>query len=138
MKKLVITLLTCLLTFNALPSNAAGLIHSSNSQSKIKAGIHPSSTVSQKNAVRKAQEYLAYQAFSKKGLIDQLKFEGFSTKDATYAVNHITVNWNKQAAKKAKEYLKYQSFSRSGLIDQLVFEGFTQSQATYGVNKTGL
>ena len=88
--------------------------------------------------MRKAQEYLAYQAFSKKGLIDQLKFEGFSTKDATYAVNHITVNWNKQAAKKAKEYLKYQSFSRSGLIDQLVFEGFTQSQATYGVNKTGL
>jgi hypothetical protein len=42
--------------------------------------------------------------------------DGFSKKDATFAVNYIDVNWNKQAAKAAKNYLEIQSFSRQGLI----------------------
>lgn len=95
-------------------------------------------TVSQSNAVEKAQSYIDYDAFSRKGLIDQLKFEGFSTADATYGVDAITVDWNEQAAKKAKDYLDYDSFSRSGLIDQLEFEGFTPEQASYGATAAGL
>jgi hypothetical protein len=98
----------------------------------------PSLTVAQENATDKANDYLDYSSFSRKGLIDQLKFEGFSTKDATFAVDHIEVNWNRQAVDKAEEYLDYDSFSRQGLIDQLEFEGFTHSQAVYGVDKTGL
>ena len=39
--------------------------------------------------------------FSRSGLIDQLKYEGFSTEDATVAVDSITVDWNEQAARKA-------------------------------------
>jgi hypothetical protein len=81
---------------------------------------------------------LDYTAFSRSGLIDQLKFEGFNQDDATYAVDALNVDWNEQAAQSAASYLDYTSFSRSGLIDQLVFEGFTQSQAEYGVNTTGL
>jgi Host cell surface-exposed lipoprotein len=97
-----------------------------------------SPTVSQQNAVRSAQDYLQTQAFSQKGLIGQLKYEGFSTADATYAVSAFYVNWSDQAAKDAKDYLQSQAFSRSGLIGQLEYDGFTAAQATFGVNKVGL
>jgi Host cell surface-exposed lipoprotein len=98
----------------------------------------PKFTTAQENAISTAKDYLAYDAFSKSGLIDQLKFEKYSAADARFAVGHITVNWNEQAAKSAKSYLDSSSFSRQGLIDQLKFEGFTTQQATYGVNTTGL
>ena len=77
-------------------------------------------------------------AFSESGLIDQLKFEKFSPADATFAVNHVSVDWNEQAAKSAQGYLDTMAFSREGLIEQLEFEGFTTQQATYGVNEAGL
>jgi hypothetical protein len=95
-------------------------------------------TISQQNALQKAADYLDYTAFSRTGLIKQLVFEKYSTPDATWAVDRVSVNWNEQAAKKAKDYLEYTSFSRAGLIDQLLFEGFTPAQAEYGVSKTGL
>jgi hypothetical protein len=95
-------------------------------------------TISQQNALRKAAEYLDYSAFSRTGLIGQLEYEKYSTGDATWAVDRVTVDWNEQAAKKAKDYLEYSSFSRSGLIDQLIYEGYTAQQAKYGVSKTGL
>jgi Host cell surface-exposed lipoprotein len=103
-------------------------------------GEQPLTPVSRQNAVRKAQEYLSSMAFSRSGLINQLVgFEGFSTEDATFAVDTISVDWNEQAAKKAQEYLSSMAFSRSGLINQLVaFEGFTPVQAQYGVATTGL
>ncbi|MFG1793696.1 Ltp family lipoprotein [Nocardia sp. NPDC049149] len=91
-------------------------------------------TASQRNAIRSARQYLDYSAFSRGGLIHQLEYEGFSTADATFAVDSLNVNWNEQAAKSAKQYLEYTSFSRSGLINQLVYEGFTRAQAEYGVN----
>jgi hypothetical protein len=95
-------------------------------------------TVSQQNAVEKAADYLSYSSFSRPGLIKQLKFEGFSTKDATFGTDAQKANWNEQAAKKAADYLDTGSFSRSALISQLKFEGFTTKQATYGVRKVGL
>ena len=95
-------------------------------------------TNSQEQAVGSAEDYLDYTHFSKKGLVEQLEHEGFSTKDAEFAVEHVEVNWNKQAAGSAKDYLDYTNFSRSGLIDQLEHEGFTPSQAEYGVNAVGL
>ncbi|TFD09345.1 Ltp family lipoprotein [Cryobacterium sp. TMT1-66-1] len=95
-------------------------------------------TVSQQNALRSGASYLDYSAFSRSGLVGQLEFEGFSTEDATWAVDRVIVDWNVQAAASAKSYLEYTSFSRSGLVDQLVFEGFTAEQAEYGVSQTGL
>lgn len=88
--------------------------------------------------MRSAADYLDYTAFSRTGLIGQLEFEGYSTADATWAVDRVEVDWNEQAAKSAADYLDYTSFSRQGLIDQLVFEGFTPKQAQYGVGQTGL
>lgn len=95
-------------------------------------------TVSQQNAKGKAADYLDFTAFSRTGLIKQLEFDKFSTADATWAVDHLKVDWNAQAAVKAQDYLDFTSFSRSGLIDQLVFDGFNAAQAEYGVSKTGL
>lgn len=95
-------------------------------------------SVEQENAIGKAESYLENQAFSRTGLIDQLVYEGFSKKVATFGVDHVDVNWKEQAALKAQSYLDNQSFSRKGLIEQLRYEGFTRSQAEYGVKKVGL
>ncbi|MFC7063226.1 Ltp family lipoprotein [Halobacillus seohaensis] len=95
-------------------------------------------TVSQEQAVNMAQDYLNYTAFSKSGLIDQLEYEGFSTEDATYGVENITVDWQEQAVNMAQNYLDYTSFSRQGLIDQLTYEGFSTEHATYAVGQVGL
>lgn len=104
----------------------------------------PAMTASQEQAVGAAENYLSISGFSRKGLIKQLSSEygeGFSVKDATFAVDYLKVDWNEQAAKKAREYLAMQHFSRSGLIKQLESaygEQFTHAQAVYGVNKAGL
>jgi SOS response regulatory protein OraA/RecX len=95
-------------------------------------------TKGQEQALKKAQSYLDVSAFSKKGLAKQLKFEGFSGKEADYAVDNVGADWKEQAAKKAQEYLDATSFSRSGLIKQLKFEGFTEAQADHGADAVGL
>lgn len=96
------------------------------------------SSVSQENALGSAESYLSFSAFSRSGLIAQLEFEKYSTADATWAVDNVSVDWNEQAARAAQSYLDYSSFSRSGLIDQLMFEGYTRNQADYGVSQVGL
>ena len=104
----------------------------------------PHYTMSQQQAIGSAKDYLSFQAFSRKGLIQQLSSkygEGFSRADATFAVNHIQVDWNKEAVQSAKDYLSTQHFSRAGLIEQLSSsfgEGFTEAQAIYAVNHVGL
>ncbi|WP_224390466.1 Ltp family lipoprotein [Pseudonocardia sp. ICBG1293] len=98
----------------------------------------PALSVSRQNAVASAESYLDYTAFSRQGLIDQLTFEDYSTADATYAVDHVSVDWNEQAAKSAKSYMDYSSFSRGSLIDQLEYEGFTAAQAKHGADSVGL
>ncbi len=95
-------------------------------------------TAGERNARRKAEDYLAFTAFSRSGLIEQLEFEGFMREQAIYGVDAMDVDWNEQAAKKAEDYLSFSAFSRSGLIEQLEFEGFTRSEAEYGVSTTGL
>jgi hypothetical protein len=98
----------------------------------------PKETRAQANARAKGEQYLEGQAFSRKGLIQQLRYEGFSKKDAKYGADAQNANWKKQAELKAEQYLDGQAFSRQGLIQQLRYEGFTRKQAEYGVSKTGL
>jgi len=94
-------------------------------------------TMGQKNAVRSAQDYLSFTAFSRTGLINQLEFDGYSHEDAEFAVDHITVDWFEQAVQSAEDYLAFTSFSRDGLIGQLEFDGFTREQAEYAVTQVG-
>jgi hypothetical protein len=101
-------------------------------------------TSSQQQAIGAAQDYLSTEHFSKEGLIKQLSStygDGFSLADATFAVNHIDVNWFAQAVGAAKDYLSIEHFSRDGLIQQLSSsygDDFTLAQATYAANKVGL
>lgn len=93
----------------------------------------------QQNAYNSALDYLAMDGgFSRKGLIEQLKYEGYPAKTATAAVDTLRVDWNGQAVITAKGYLDGQSFSRKGLTEQLEYEGFTHAQAVYGVAHSGL
>ena len=55
-------------------------------------------TMGQNNAIGQAKDYLNFTAFSRHGLIEQLEFEGYSTEDTTFAVDHIEVDWMEQAA----------------------------------------
>jgi hypothetical protein len=98
----------------------------------------PAESAGQENARRTAEDYVSTAAFSRVGLIKQLKFEGYSTADASYGVDAINADWNEQAAKSAKDYLDVSGFSRSGLIGQLEFDGYTAQQAAYGVSRNGL
>ena len=95
-------------------------------------------TISQRNARLKAAQYLQFLAFSRSGLIEQLEFDGFSTRDATYGTDAQKATWMRQAARKARQYLDTMRFSRAGLISQLEFEGFTSAEAAYGVSQVGL
>ena len=94
-------------------------------------------TMGQKNALRSAKNYLRTMAFSRSGLISQLEFEGYSTEDATFAVDNCGADWKEQAVKKAKSYLDMMAFSKEGLIKQLEFEGFTSEEALYGATENG-
>ena len=98
----------------------------------------PSLTVAQENAKGTAQDYLDMSGFSKKGLVDQLKFEGYKAKDIDAALATMKVNWNNEAAESAKSYVEMSHFSRRSLIEQLKFEGYTSKQAAHGADSVGL
>ena len=109
-----------------------------NSNSRMGASKKNESTAvspGMRNALQSAKDYLDAMSFSRKGLLEQLEYEGYSSSEAEYAVEHCGADWNKQAYDMAKDYLKMMAFSRSSLIEQLEFEGFTHSQAVYGVDK---
>lgn len=106
-----------------------------------------SMTMSQKNAVRSAEDYLRLTSFSRKGLIDQLSSEygdKFPREDAEFAVSYLEqrgmVDWKEQAVQSAKDYLNLTSFSREGLIDQLSSEygdQYTREEAEYAADQVG-
>jgi hypothetical protein len=98
----------------------------------------PAISAEQANANGAAEEYLNGQHFSRTGLIEQLGYEGYSTKVATRAVDSLHVDWYEQAVGVAKDYLNGQHFSHTGLIEQLKYDGFTAKQAAYGVRGAGL
>ena len=93
---------------------------------------------SKSNALRQAKSYLKAIPFSASRLAEQLKYEGYSDDDITYAVDNCGADWNEQARLAAKSYNDITAFSHSRLVEQLVYDGFTDEQAEYGVNAIGL
>jgi len=98
----------------------------------------PAVSVSQQNAIRQGRSYLDLTGFSREGLIGQLEFEGYSTLDASFAVDAISPDWNTQAARKATSYNELTGLSCQGMVDQLVFDGFSQTEARFGASSIGL
>ena len=93
----------------------------------------------EQNALKSAKAYLNLgTGFSRSGLIDQLKYEGYTDSEAEYAVKNCGADWKEQAVISAKNYLDLDfGFSKSGLIEQLEYEGFTHEQAVYGAEQNG-
>lgn len=88
-------------------------------------------------AERAANNYLSMMPFSRKGLIEQLQYEGYSLSESTSAVDSLNIDYNEQAYRAAKNYLLMMPFSESELIDQLEYEGYTTAQAIAGVSRIG-
>ncbi len=91
-------------------------------------------TVGERNALRTAQNYLSFMGFSYTGLIDQLKYEGYSAAEAKYAADNCGADWYKNALRSAENYMSFMGFSHSGLIDQLKYEGYTAQEAKYAAD----
>lgn len=94
-------------------------------------------SIGRQNAIKSASAYLRVSSFSRKGLVDQLRFEGYSSDEAVFACDYLEPDWYAEAAEAAASYLRVSSFSSQGLIDQLLFEGFTEDEAAYGVAAVG-
>lgn len=100
---------------------------------------NPNLSALENTAANDAKEYLDLYAFSRIGLIDQLKFDGYSEDVATKAVDSLNIDWNAQAVRMAKEYMAVSTFSdKQDLIDQLLYEDFTQEQAEYAAENVEL
>lgn len=104
----------------------------------LSAPVAVATPASQASAVRSAQTYIEIQGFSRQGLINQLEYEGYSTADASAAVDSLGIDYNEQAARSAETYLEIQGFSYKGMVEQLAYEGYTASQAAYGASSVGL
>lgn len=98
------------------------------------------STISQREALGAAKDYLSTQPFSRAGLIHQLESpygDDYSHADAVWGVDHAHANWYHEAVLAAKAYLRTEHFSRAALIQQLESpygDRFTHAQAVYGVS----
>lgn len=97
-------------------------------------GTASAATVGEQNALRTADAYLSFMAFSYSGLIDQLEYDGYSHAEATYAADNCGADWNENAVTTAQNYLSFMGFSYSGLVDQLEYEGYTTQQAKYAAD----
>ena len=69
-----------------------------------------SETTALENAIESAEEYNKVLAYSKKGIIEKLKYEGFSEDIAECAVKSINANWKENCVKSAYSYLNLFSF----------------------------
>lgn len=115
----------------------------SNSKNNFAFTPNNSKSTSQGNAIRSAKQYINISGFSRAGLIKQLSSDagdGYSTADATAAVDSLNIDWNSQATRSARQYLSISGFSCKGLIEQLsstAGDGYTESQAIHGAQQAG-
>ena len=87
------------------------------------------------NAIESAEAYNKVFAYSKKGLIENLKYEGFSEDIAECAVKSINANWKENCVRSAYSYLDLSPFSKKELIHQLDYDGFTSEEIDYAMNQ---
>ena len=84
-----------------------------------------------RDASMAANEHLEAMPYSRKGLIRQLEYEGYTAFEAAKAVDACGANWKEQALKSAELYQSAEPFSYDSLLQQLEFEGFTEEEAAY-------
>ena len=87
------------------------------------------------NAIESAEAYSNVFAYSKKELIEQLKYDGFSEDIAECAAKSINANWKENCVRSAHSYLEIISYSKEELIHQLDYVGFTAEEIDYAMDK---
>ena len=87
------------------------------------------------NAIESAEAYSNIFAYSKKELIEQLKYDGFSEDIAECAAKSINANWKENCVRSAHSYLEIISYSKEELIHQLDYVGFTAEEIDYAMNQ---
>ena len=95
-------------------------------------------TENQQKALDKANEYVDTLPLSRKGLIKQLEYDGYTTDVATYAADNCSANWNKEAKEMAEQYMDSTTYTYKDMVQQLETEGFTKDQAKFGAKAVGL
>lgn len=95
-------------------------------------------TENQQKALDKANEYVDTLPLSRKGLIKQLEYDGYTTAVATYAADNCSANWNKEAKEMAEQYMDSTTYTYKDMVQQLETEGFTKEQAKFGAKAVGL
>ena len=87
------------------------------------------------NAIESAEAYSNVFAYSKKELIEQLKYDGFSEDIAECAAKSINANWKENCVRSAYSYLDLSPFSKEELIHQLDYDGFTPEEIDYAMDQ---
>jgi len=90
--------------------------------------------IGERNALVTAKRYVTNNAFSYKGLVQQLEYEGYTLTQSKYGADNCGADWYDQSLKSAKRYVTNNAFSYKGLIEQLEYEEFTSEQAKHGAD----
>lgn len=98
----------------------------------------PTTEEGKQNALKQAKSYLSLMTFSRQGLIEQLKYDEFTTEEATYGVDNCGADWKQQAKSKVKAYLEEDNLNKEQLMSLLLYEGFTNEEAEYGISAAGV
>ncbi|GCF92982.1 hypothetical protein NRIC_08730 [Enterococcus florum] len=92
-----------------------------------------------RSALKKAESYAKTMKMSKQGVYDQLTSEygeQFSAEAAQYAIENLSIDWNKNALASAESYAKTMKMSKAGIYEQLISEHgeqFTPEEAQYAI-----
>ena len=95
-------------------------------------------SVGGRTAALQAEKYLQYEAFSKNGLSNQLKIEGYPEEDIEEAFQYLHVNWKEKAVEKAVQVVKQNNndISTDRIKGILTSElGFTPEEADYAIDE---
>lgn len=87
-----------------------------------------------RQALKKAQRYIEYSAFSKEELRGQLEYHEFAQDAIQFALDNVEADWYAEAVEQAESYLEYSTFSREDLRGQLEYEGFDVDEIEHALN----
>ena len=85
------------------------------------------------DAIGEAKKFISTFALSKEGLIEKLKYKGYSVDIAKEVAENCGADWKKEALECAEKYLDGFAYSYNRLSSQLEHEGFTEAEIEYAM-----
>lgn len=91
-------------------------------------------TISEKNALKQAQQYSETLHGSKTNIHDYLIRNGFTEEETQYALDNLNVDYKKNALEKAKSYQEYAYLSKPRIREHLIDNGFSNEEVQYAMD----